>query len=120
MYRLNTLENAMYFSSLKGISTKRTENNIRKMAQDFNFSNELNTFFQNLSTGLKKKAAILVGAAMGTEVLLLDEPSNGLDIAAQKDLASFILDLKIRMAILFLFHRMTLRCSLELLIIICS
>ncbi|WP_294921049.1 ABC transporter ATP-binding protein [uncultured Lactobacillus sp.] len=94
MYRLNTLENGMYFSSLKGISTKRTENNIRKMAQDFNFSNELNTFFQNLSTGLKKKAAILVGAAMGTEVLLLDELSNGLDIAAQEDLASFILDLK--------------------------
>lgn len=29
---------------------------------------------------------------MGTEVLLLDEPSNGLDIAAQEDLASFILD----------------------------
>ena len=52
---------------------------------------------------------------MGTEVLLLDEP-----IAAQEDLASFILDLKIRMAILFLFHPMTLRCSLELLIIICS
>lgn len=94
MYRLNTLENGMYFSSLKGISIKKTENNIRKMAQDFNFSNELNTYFQNLSTGLKKKAAILVGAAMETEVLLLDEPSNGLDIAAQEDLASFILDLK--------------------------
>lgn len=46
MYRLNTLENGMYFSSLKGISTKRTENNIRKMAEDFNFSNELNTFFR--------------------------------------------------------------------------
>ena len=94
MYRLNTLENGMYFSSLKGISIKKTENNIRKMAQDFNFSNELNTYFQNLSTGLKKKSAILVGAAMETEVLLLDEPSNGLDIAAQEDLASFILDLK--------------------------
>ena len=94
MYRLNTLENGMYFSSLKGISIKKTEKNIRKMAQDFNFSNELNTYFQNLSTGLKKKSAILVGAAMETEVLLLDEPSNGLDIAAQEDLASFILDLK--------------------------
>ena len=94
MYRLNTLENGMYFSSLKGISIEKTENNIRKMAQDFNFSNELNTYFQNLSTGLKKKSAILVGAAMETEVLLLDEPSNGLDIAAQEDLASFILDLK--------------------------
>ena len=94
MYRLNTLENGMYFSSLKGISIKKTENNIRKMAQDFNFSNELATYFQNLSTGLKKKSAILVGAAMETEVLLLDEPSNGLDIAAQEDLASFILDLK--------------------------
>ncbi|MBC6343070.1 ABC transporter ATP-binding protein [Lactobacillus kimbladii] len=94
MYRLNTIENGMYFSSLKGINIKKTENNIRKMAEDFNFSSELNTYFQNLSTGLKKKAAILVGAAMETEVLLLDEPSNGLDIAAQEDLASFILDLK--------------------------
>ena len=35
-----------------------------------------------------------MGVAMGTEVLLLDEPSNGLDIAAQEDLAPFILDLK--------------------------
>lgn len=94
MYRLNTLENGLYFSSLKGISVKRTEKNIREMAQVFNFSKELNTFFQDLSTGLKKKAAILVGAALETEVLLLDEPSNGLDIAAQEDLAAFILDLK--------------------------
>ena len=73
MYRLNTLENGMYFSSLKGINIKKTENNIRKMAEDFNFSSELNTYFQNLSTGLKKKAAILVGDAMETEVLLLEE-----------------------------------------------
>lgn len=43
---------------------------------------------------MKKKAAILVGAALETEVLLLDEPLNGLDIAAQEDLAAFILDLK--------------------------
>ncbi|MBA1393312.1 ABC transporter ATP-binding protein, partial [Lactobacillus sp. XV13L] len=92
--KLNTLENGMYFSSLKGISLKKTARNIEEMAATLDFAPRLNTLFQELSTGLKKKAAVLVGAAMETDVLLLDEPSNGLDIAAQEELAQFILTLK--------------------------
>lgn len=64
------------------------------MAESLDFSELLDKKFQELSTGQKKKAAILVGASLETSVLLLDEPSNGLDINAQDDLARFIVKLK--------------------------
>lgn len=92
--RLTTIENLQYFGSLKGINLKEAEKTISNLANSMDFGQFLTKMFQNLSTGQKKKAAILVGAAMGTEVLLLDEPSNGLDIAAQEDLADFILQMK--------------------------
>lgn len=92
--RLSTLENCMYFSSIKGFDISNAEKNIKLLAKGLNFLDCLPKIYQELSTGQKKKAAILVGAAMGTDILLMDEPSNGLDIAAQEDLAEFILELK--------------------------
>lgn len=92
--RLNTWENCQYFASIKGVDPESAKKSIDKLADELNFSANMKTIFQELSTGQKKKAAILVGAAMQTDVVLLDEPSNGLDISAQKDLADFILALK--------------------------
>lgn len=92
--RLTTIENLQYFGSLKGINLENAEKTISNLANSLGFTQVLDKWFQELSTGQKKMAAILVGAAMGTEVLLLDEPSNGLDIAAQEDLADFILQMK--------------------------
>lgn len=92
--RLNTWENCQFFASIKGVACNIAEKTIAKLAAELNFSANMATIFQELSTGQKKKAAILVGAAMQTDIVLLDEPSNGLDISAQKDLADFILALK--------------------------
>lgn len=92
--RLNTWENCQFSASIKGVDPKVAQKSITKLAAELNFSTNMKTIFQELSTGQKKKAAILVGAAMQTDIVLLDEPSNGLDISAQKDLADFILALK--------------------------
>lgn len=92
--RLNTWENCQFFASIKGVDPKVAQKSIAKLAAELNFSPNMKTIFQELSTGQKKKAAVLVGAAMQTDFVLLDEPSNGLDISAQKDLADFILALK--------------------------
>ena len=92
--RLNTWENCQFFASIKGIDLNVARKNIETLADELNFTANMKTIFQELSTGQKKKAAILVGAAMQTDIVLLDEPSNGLDIAAQEDLADFILELE--------------------------
>lgn len=94
IYRLTTIENLRYFASFKGINLHKAEKVLRSLAESLDFSELLDKKFQELSTGQKKKAAILVGASLETSVLLLDEPSNGLDINAQDDLARFIVKLK--------------------------
>lgn len=43
-----------------------------------------------MSTGQKKKAELMVSVALGARLLLLDEPSNGLDIDSQTNLMHLI------------------------------
>ena len=47
------------------------------------FKVETDCKFNKLSFGQQKKAFIAMALSMGTEVLLLDEPSNGLDIPSK-------------------------------------
>ena len=47
------------------------------------FKVETDCKFNKLSFGQQKKAFIAMALSMGTEVLLLDEPSNGLDITSK-------------------------------------
>lgn len=44
----------------------------------------------SLSLGARKKANIAYALALGTEVLLLDEPANGLDISSKKTLTRML------------------------------
>ncbi|WEV42877.1 ABC transporter ATP-binding protein [Lactobacillus sp. ESL0684] len=92
--KLTILENELYFASLKGQNLNKTREKLIQLAEVFNFNNNLSTTFEKLSTGQKKKAAILVAAALQTELILLDEPSNGLDISAQAELVTLIKQLR--------------------------
>lgn len=44
----------------------------------------------NMSTGMRKKANVAYALSLGVDVLLLDEPANGLDITSQKTLNRLI------------------------------
>ncbi|MCR1901406.1 ATP-binding cassette domain-containing protein [Ligilactobacillus apodemi] len=88
--KLNTYENAMYFGSLKGINNKKIKKQLEKYSKIMNFDDLLFIKFERLSTGQKKKAVLLVGAILCKSLLLLDEPSNGLDISSRNDLINYI------------------------------
>lgn len=51
---------------------------------DFELNGDEN--FSNLSLGLRHKSLLAYFTALGTDVLLLDEPANGLDITSKKTL----------------------------------
>lgn len=50
------------------------------------FQLELNTSYEKLSTGNQQKLLISLALSTEADLLLLDEPSNGLDFIARKDL----------------------------------
>ncbi len=58
------------------------------------FKLPLNNLVDNYSTGMKKKLALLSTIKPGKEILILDEPFNGLDLETTRILRSVILNLK--------------------------
>ncbi len=49
---------------------------------------------EELSTGMKQKAAIAVSLAHDPEVIIFDEPTNGLDIITAKSVTDYLIEMK--------------------------
>ena len=53
-----------------------------------------NTQIKNLSTGMKQKASLAISIAHDPEIIIYDEPTNGLDILSSRDVENFLMELK--------------------------
>ena len=54
------------------------------------------TKIADLSTGMKQKVSIAVSLVHDPEVIIFDEPTNGLDVLTAKSVTDFLLELKAR------------------------
>lgn len=90
-YKNTIFDNALYYGVIKGVPEKRLKKNIQKYAQDLDIIPLLNKRVEELSTGQKKKAQLLAALSTERKLLLLDEPSSGLDLDALKDLKETLL-----------------------------
>ncbi|MBP3392449.1 MAG: ATP-binding cassette domain-containing protein [Clostridia bacterium] len=70
------------------------ENSIRNVAAQLGISHLLSRHPYDLSGGEQQKAALGKCLLAGPQVLLLDEPTKGLDLAARKALGEIIIQLK--------------------------
>ncbi len=81
LYFKNTVfENMMYYSILQGNSPGESKALIYGYAEDFGILDYLNRLVEGLSSGEKKKVCILAGLCAQSKILLIDEPTWGLDI----------------------------------------
>ena len=83
-------DNVMYYSAMKGLQEQRCRGLLNEYAEIMNFSDFLDRRVETLSMGQKKKAMLLCGLCTDMKVILMDEPSNGLDIDAQLELQKTI------------------------------
>lgn len=84
-YRNTVRDNVMFFGTMKGCAQNVLKKNIKIYAELLKFVPFLDRKVESLSTGEKKKAILLCGLCTDAPVLILDEPSNGLDIDAQRE-----------------------------------
>ncbi|MFQ8980956.1 MAG: ATP-binding cassette domain-containing protein [Waltera sp.] len=49
---------------------------------------------RDLSTGMKQKVSLVISLVQDPEIIIFDEPTNGLDILTAKVVTDFLLDLK--------------------------
>lgn len=81
-------DNTVYYGLLKGRPIKAIKKNIDKYAQYLKATELLARRCEELSMGEKKKAQILCGLCCSGKLLILDEPSTGLDVKTVLELQS--------------------------------
>ncbi|NCG01288.1 MAG: ATP-binding cassette domain-containing protein [Euryarchaeota archaeon] len=92
--RLTAWENIRYHSRLHGapdsLSWARTE----KFAEHLDMKDSLSRHTKGFSRGMKQKTALLRALAHGPNILLLDEPTAGLDITSARTVRALVRQLR--------------------------
>jgi ABC-2 type transport system ATP-binding protein len=81
-WRLTPEENLEYFGVLKGMRPKEARRRGRDLLERFGLSEKRQALVQTLSRGMQQKLAIAVSLVHTPDLLLLDEPTLGLDVEA--------------------------------------
>lgn len=92
--RLSGRENIAYFGRLNNMTDADIESSINEIADKLDMHAFLDRRSETYSTGMKQKTSIARAVVHSPEVVVLDEPTTGLDIMAAKTVIDFIRDLK--------------------------
>jgi ABC-2 type transport system ATP-binding protein len=99
-WRLTPEENLEYFGVLKGLSCREARRRGRVLLERFGLLSKCHTTVQTLSRGMQQKLAIAVALIHQPQLLLLDEPTLGLDVDVMRSLTSLTRQLAMILSIL--------------------
>lgn len=92
-WRLSVEENLAFFAGLQGIPPRKAKKRIRELIALLGLEGKRRTTANLLSQGMKQKLALACALVKGTELLLLDEPTLGLDVETSYELRGLIREL---------------------------
>ncbi|KHG66523.1 multidrug ABC transporter ATP-binding protein [Thermus sp. 2.9] len=79
-WRLTPLENLVYFGVARGLRLKEAQKRALALLEAYGLREKAHTEVRHLSRGMQQKLALLQALIHDPEVLLLDEPTLGLDV----------------------------------------
>ena len=83
-----------FFSSLHGIDPMVAQRRKKKMFELFGIDKFAEVKVADLSTGMKQKASLCISLVHDPDVIIFDEPTNGLDVITAKIVTDFLISLK--------------------------
>jgi len=95
-------ENLCFCGSLYGISKKEREDKSVKLLETFGLSEFANKKFKSYSKGMKRKLTIAAAIIHEPEILFMDEPTTGIDVASARQIRNLIKDLHKKGTTIFL------------------
>ncbi|MGE0325083.1 MAG: ATP-binding cassette domain-containing protein [Polyangiaceae bacterium] len=92
--RLTAREHIHYFGSLQGLAGESLDTRIEALLDELDMRSLADRRVQGFSQGERAKVAIARALIHAPQNLILDEPTNGLDVMATRSMRSVIRDLK--------------------------
>lgn len=92
-WRLTAVENLRYFGNLRLASIKELNSRIEELLSLFDLMDHRDKEVGQFSRGMQQKLAVAVALLHEPDVLLLDEPTLGLDVKSARQLEQAILEL---------------------------
>jgi len=95
-------ENLMYFAKLLGYSGSKAENLVNEMLDRIGLSQDADKRVGKYSGGMRKRLEVATALFPGVRILILDEPTTGLDPAARRNFFGLIEEIKDEKTTIFL------------------
>ena len=92
--RLTARENVDYFGQLHGMSAQAIAQRTQKLAAALQMEDFLDRSTEGFSQGQRTKTAIARALVHDPKNVILDEPTNGLDVMTTRGLRSFLKELR--------------------------
>uniref|UniRef100_A0A8C2MJ39 ATP-binding cassette, sub-family A member 14 n=2 Tax=Cricetulus griseus TaxID=10029 RepID=A0A8C2MJ39_CRIGR len=103
---LTVLEHLYFYYVIKGIRSKKRAREIDEMLTSFDLLDKSNTLSKDLSGGMKRKLSIIIALIGNTKVVILDEPTSGMDPVSRRTTWDLLQQYKENRTILLTTHHM--------------
>lgn len=90
---LSGFENLCFCASLYGLRKKERRERAAELLETFGLKKEADRKFGGYSRGMKRKLTIAAGIIHRPQILFLDEPTTGIDVASARQIRQLIADL---------------------------
>ena len=92
--RMTARENIVYYGELHGMSPRDIKERIGELVETLDMTDFIERRTEGFSQGQRVKVAIARAMVHKPQTVLLDEPSNGLDVMSTRALRRYVLELK--------------------------
>lgn len=83
-----------FFSELHGVEESKKEERKKEMFGRFGIDKFAEVKVANLSTGMKQKLSLVISLVHDPEVVIFDEPTNGLDVLTARTVTDYLQELR--------------------------
>jgi len=83
-----------FFSDLYGVEKDKAAERKKTMFEKFGIDKFAEVKVANLSQGMKQKTSLVVSIVHDPDIIIFDEPTNGLDVITAKVVTDFLVQLK--------------------------